>query len=103
MSVMEKILILSGTLWLSAIAFIVYAWLVQVRQQQILRYIAGRLDAIEKKLSPKNIVREKSDSPSQQSVKPSPETMITIDKNEPISKYETVNLPDEININFVDR
>ncbi|MBQ7413101.1 MAG: hypothetical protein IJV07_02355 [Alphaproteobacteria bacterium] len=104
MSFMEKILVLSGTLWLSAVGFIVYAWIVQARQQQILRYIAERLAAIDKKLSPTTEKRiSSSASSAEQLIKSTPETMITIDKNEPISKYETVNLPDEIDINFVDR
>jgi len=100
MSVMEKLIFLSGTLWLSAIAFIVYAWITQARQNAVLRYIARRLDSLEKRLK----APESDASQTQPPIKPNhPETSISIDKNEPLSKYETVTLPDEININFVDR
>ena len=91
MSFAEKIMILSGTLWLTALAFIVYAWMTQMRQRAILRYIARRLDGIEQALKPAKTLPRAT------------ETQITIDKNEPLSKYETVTLPDEIDINFVDR
>ena len=104
MSFMEKILVLSGTLWLSAVGLIVYTWIIQTRYQQILRYIAGRLADIDKKLSsPSEQSAGPLTSSPEQPPKSAPETLITIDKNEPISKYETVNLPDEIDINFVDR
>lgn len=107
MNVLEKLLILSGTLWLSALAFIVYTWIMQVRQQAVLRYIAYRLAGIDKSLKgltpavklPRASVEPTAEKPSA----PTPETVIAIDKNEPLSKYETVSLPDEADINFVDR
>jgi len=102
MSVMGKIMILSGTLWIFAVAFIVYAWIIQRRQQFLLRYIAARLKRIESLLEPPPAA-EVSDTPSGNKKPLKPKTSISIDKNEPLSKYETVTLPDEININFVDR
>ena len=101
MSVMEKMMILSGTLWVFAVAFIIYAWIIQNRQQLLLKYIAGRLKRIENLLQSSDTPSPKPASSPKKTAKP--ETSISIDKNEPLSKYETVTLPDEININFVDR
>jgi len=105
MSFTLKLLIISGVLWLPAIGFIIYAWRSHARQQLVLRYLAQRLAKIETLLMhalPPSL--EKDTSSSKKSDETShPETIITIDKNEPLSKYETVNLPDEIDINFVDR
>ena len=103
MSTMEKLMILSGTLWLCALAFIIYAWILQARQQAILRYIATRLRRIEQLLQPPVPSETPSTNPQPKKNTAKPETRITIDKNEPLSKYETVTLPDEIDINFVDR
>ena len=106
MSFTLKLLILSGVLWLSAISFIIYAWISYSRQRLVLRYIANRLTKIEALLTHPIPTKKTEEVPHSSSAKeplPSPETIITIDKNEPLSKYETVNLPDEININFVDR
>jgi len=102
MSVMEKMMILSGTLWVFAVAFIIYAWIIQNRQQLLLKYIAGRLKHIESLLQPVPQPQTPEPVPSHKKTA-KPETSISIDKNEPLSKYETVTLPDEININFVDR
>ena len=96
MSAVEKLLILSGTLWLVAIALAIYVWIMHARQRAILHYIAGRLAKIEQALTPpKPSARKSSDEAS-------PKTVITINKNEPLSKYEKVTLPDNIDINFVD-
>lgn len=113
MSLIEKLLVLSGTLWLSAIAFIVYTWIVQTRQQIVLRYIARALMQINRRLAdraPVDRAQPVSASPvptapasaagSAFVTPPPPETTMSIDKNEPLSKYENVALPDEININF---
>ena len=109
MSVMEKLLILSGTLWLSAIAFIAYAWILQARQRTILRYIASRLTKIEQMLATEEThqktVATKTVRPissKETNEEPAPNPIITINKNEPLSKYENVTLPDNIDINFVD-
>ena len=98
MSAVGKLLILSGTLWLLAIALIIYVWIMHARQQAILRYIAGRLTKIEQILSPK----KPTPTANKTGNEPTPKTVITINKNEPLSKYEKVTLPDNIDINFVD-
>ncbi|MBR6412378.1 MAG: hypothetical protein IKS41_04375 [Alphaproteobacteria bacterium] len=110
MTLSEKIILLSVTLWLSAIAFMAYAFIMQSRFQTILKTLYKKIDHLEKLLAhslkeadipPEPIKSIEPDPQSQK--KTAPETTIKIDKNEPLSKYETVTLPDEININFVDR
>ena len=108
MTLSEKIILLSVTLWLSAIAFIAYTFIVQARYQNILKVLFKKIDRLEKiLLSTKQgsiPVPELQGERAEKTLKKSvPETTIKIDKNEPLSKYETVTLPDEININFVDR
>ena len=103
MSITEKLMILSGTLWVCALVFIIYAWILQARQQAVLRYIAARLRRIEQLIQPTIPAETPSSEPEPKKPTTKPETRITIDKNEPLSKYETVTLPDEIDINFVDR
>ena len=105
MSLEEKMLIMLGTFWLTTIAFVIYLWFLQAKQQMILRYIAKKLSEIESivKKTKKTTVLEKSTT--EDGVEPEikkTETVVTISKNEPMSKYETVNLPDEAEIKFVD-
>ncbi len=99
MSFMEKMLVLSGTLWLTTIAFIVYMWVYQAKQQLVWRYIAQKLAEIEKNIK-QPLKQEKIQNEVPEIKKQ--ETVVTISKNEPMSKYETVNLPDEAEIKFVD-
>ena len=102
MSLIEKMVVLSGTLWLTIVAFVIYMWVLQAKQQLVWRYIAKKLAEIEKKINqtivPENILTEKN---VEHEIKQS-ETVVTISKNEPMSKYETVNLPDDAEIKFVD-
>lgn len=99
MSLTEKMFVLSGTLWLTVIAFIVYMWLSQAKQQLVWRYIAQKLSEIEK-----NLKQQKPQEKKQNEVpaEKKQDAVVTISKNEPMSKYETVNLPDEAEIKFVD-
>ena len=99
MSLTEQIFILIGTLWATIIAFIIYMWVLQNKQQLILRFIAQRLAEIEKHM-PKE--EQKKDKQEAKPFLKKQETVVTINKNEPMSKYETVNLPDEAEIKFVD-
>jgi len=106
MTLSEKIILLSATLWLSAIVFMAYTFIVQARLQTILKALFQKIDRLEKAFTPpKSIGESAPDTPAPKAQKgnKAPETTIKIDKNEPLSKYETVTLPDEININFVDR
>ena len=107
MTLSEKLILLSATLWLSAIAFMAYTFILQARFQTILKLLLKKIDRLEKTLSPGAVSQPPQPvqpTPSKTATqKSAPETTIKIDKNEPLSKYETVTLPDEININFVDR
>lgn len=103
MTLSEKIILLSATLWLSAIAFIVYTCIVEARFQKLFKALLYKIDRLEKALSVQPPPSNPISSPEKPTPKTKPETTIKIDKNEPLSKYETVTLPDEININFVDR
>ena len=101
MTLSEKIILLSATLWLSAIAFMAYTFIIEARFQKILKALYQKIDRLEKALTAPQVPTKTSvGTPPKKST---PETVIKIDKNEPLSKYETVTLPDEININFVDR
>ena len=108
MTLSEKIILLSATLWLTAIAFMAYTFILQSRFQTILKALWQKIDRIDRALSALNApISAPSNQPTKMAhpspKKETPETTIKIDKNEPLSKYETVTLPDEININFVDR
>ena len=89
MSLLEKWVILTGLFWISAIAFILYARYMLARQHAVLKLIAERLGRLEKRLQV-----QQPEAPS--------DTTLTINKDEPLSKYQKVHLPDEINIHFVD-
>lgn len=106
MSFMEKIVVLVGTLWLTTIGFIIYMWLLQAKQHLILRYIAKKLADIEKNTQPQSLEKTNTQKPEDEKAEEpeikKQETVVTINKNEPMSKYETVNLPDEAEIKFVD-
>ena len=97
MGIMEKLFVLSGTLWLSAIAFIIYAWVVQVRQQVVLYHIVRYLRHIDKMLQAKSEPKKNTLETEE-----TERTVMNIDKNEPLSKYKTVTLPDEVDVKFVD-
>ena len=97
MGMMEKLFVLSGTLWLSAVAFIIYTWVVQARQQVVLYNIVRYLRHIEKILNTKN-EPEKQVSETEEKER----TVVNIDKNEPLSNYKAVTLPDEVDVKFVD-
>jgi hypothetical protein len=101
MSFLEKILILVGTLWLTTIGFIIYMWILQTKQQLILRYIAKKLTDIEKNTQKQSTEKKETEKTKEPETRKQ-ETVVTISKNEPMSKYETVNLPDEAEIKFVD-
>lgn len=102
MSLMEKMFILSGMLWLTVIAFIIYMWVLQIKQQLIWRYMAKKLSEIEKNIKKQPVSKNIPTADNAEPEIKKPETVVTISKNELMSKYETVNLPDEAEIKFVD-
>ena len=98
MSDIEKILILAGTLWITAVGFIVFSWILEVKRQQALIFIAKRLISLEKKV---RRLSGESD-PTTTSVDKKDESVIDIPKTAPLSAYEAVTLPDDADIHFVD-
>jgi len=87
-------------IWIMAVGFIVYAYFYHEQQRKVLRYIAVKLSL----LSDKNTARptpavQQQDTPEQPQPAPH-KTKMTIDKNEPISKYESMTLPDEVDVTF---
>ena len=62
MSLTEQIFILIGTLWTTIIAFIIYMWVLQNKQQLILRFIAQRLAEIEKHMPKEDQKKDKQEA-----------------------------------------
>ena len=52
MSLSEKLILLSATLWLSAIAFMAYTFILEARFQKILKALFQKIDRLEKALTP---------------------------------------------------
>ncbi len=100
MSDIEKILILAATLWVTAIGFIIFSWVQQARQQQVIRFIALRLAALEKRLRGTDIQTETT-QPEDIGLTPVRE-IVDIPKDAPIAAYESLTLPDAADIHFVD-
>lgn len=71
------------------LAFAVVFWRLVNRQQAIIRRLSARVAALEKVVMPR--------------VKKPVQTAIAITKDEPISKYKAVTLPDDIQISFIDK
>lgn len=87
------ILFLFAMLWAGAISFILWAWHAQRRQQALARHFYKRLERIEALLA------RPAPSAAQQEAEPT----LEINTNEPLARYKSVTLPDEIDINFVER
>ncbi len=107
MSDIEKVFILAATLWVTAVGFIIFSWLLEVRRQQALVFIARRLESIDKRLrrltgevrpERKASVEQSADSAEAQTAIP----VVDIPKNMPLSAYESVTLPDNAAVHFVD-
>lgn len=81
--------ILAITMWIGYVVFVVFSWKMMMRQNQVFSYILARLDKMDEYLSarPKNVQ----------------ETSLSITKDEPLSKYQDVTLPDGIDISFVEK
>ncbi len=85
---------LAISLWLGAIWFASFAVRILKRQDALYRSIAGRLGVLERALGE---AVQKSDAIRESLAQ------ISIPVNEPIAKYESVTLPDDANIRFVEK
>ncbi len=83
------IFVLIIALWFITVVLTVCLWQWLQKQRLFMRYLVSRFDRLEEKIS----VLEA----------PVFETKLSIQKDEPISKYESVTLPDDIDIDFVER
>jgi uncharacterized membrane protein len=75
--------------WVLSVAFIIFSWISLLEQRRVYKSIYARLDKIAEALKIYT--------------KPVRATTVSIVKDEPISKYEDVTLPDDVNINFVEK
>ncbi len=96
--ILWEIGILAFLLWVLAVGFILFSGVLFYRQQLILRHIFQRLKTLEKMMIQMSElpVRQENNVKSQQS-------HLSIMKDEPISKYETMTLPDDVQVSFVEK
>ena len=100
--ILWEIGILAFLLWVLAVGFIVFSGVLFYRQQLVFRHILKRLQHLEV------MVGQSMTQPTEQ---PQPiktpqktqETHLSIMKDEPISKYESMTLPDDVHISFVEK
>lgn len=103
-SIFIWLLILFCALWTVAMSFLVFSFLTLKRYQKMMRFIAVRLEGIERRL-PLSPSLPKTDTPSK---KKTPDAtadetkQFVISKDEPLSKYADVSLPESVRIDFVD-
>ncbi len=83
--------ILACSMWIGCVVFILFSWKTTVRQNRLFACILARLDKMEAYLS---------EVATQKNVQ---ETSLAIAKDEPLSKYRDVTLPDDIDISFVEK
>ncbi len=83
---------LTGVLWISAMALIIFTIFFVYRQSLILRYLVSKINKIE------NLLKQMREQPKETRI-----THVSIQKDEPLSKYETVTLPDDAKIDFVEK
>ncbi len=83
---------LTGVLWISAMSLVIFTIFFVYRQSLILRYLVSKINKIE------NLLKQVSEQPKETTI-----THVSIQKDEPLSKYETVTLPDDAKIDFVEK
>ena len=92
--ILWEIGILALLLWALAVGFVVFSGILFYRQQVVFRHILGRLKKMDEALA--------SSVPSMTSQNVT-QSRLSIMKDEPISKYETVTLPDNVQVSFVEK
>lgn len=84
--------LLAFSIWIMAVILILFSAYQQRRYYQLFQFIMARLDKMEERFfSLENQVRVPH------------ETSLSIQKDEPMAKYKNVTLPDDIDINFVEK
>lgn len=89
--VLWSIGVLAALLWALAIGFIVFSWVMLNRQLEVFRHILARLERLDDAL-----LGRRANMPKQK-------TALSIPKDEPIKKYASVSLPDDVEISFVEK
>lgn len=84
-------IILTVSMWIACVTFILFSWKMTIRQNKMFSYILMRLDRLGS-LKTDDSFKEKSQ-----------EISLSIAKDEPLSKYQDVTLPDDIDISFIER
>lgn len=100
MSDIEKIFILAATLWVTAVGFIIFSWMLEVKRQQVLLFIAKRLTSLDRRIQHLSVKLGEPDVNTKH--QKDTDTIINIPKNAPLSAYESVTLPDNTSIHFID-
>lgn len=91
--VLWEIGILAFLLWLAAVGFVIFSGILFYRQQTVFHHIMMRLNRLEQMVT----------VPKQNTPAMKPKTHLSILKDEPIAKYESVSLPDDVQISFVEK
>lgn len=89
-TILWEVGILVALLWLICFAFTVFSFIVLRRQQIVFEHIAARLERLDEAL----LGGKK---------KQAAQVQVSIPKDEKISKYESVSLPDDVQISFVEK
>ena len=100
--ILWEIGILAFVLWVLAVGFILFSGILFYRQQLIFRHILKRLKTLEMMLGQGSIQPVIQPEAIQTPSKPQ-ETHLSIMKNEPISKYESMTLPENVHVSFVEK
>ena len=104
--ILWEIGILAFLLWVLAVGFIVFSGILFYRQQLIFRHILKRLQHLEIMVGQPIVQQTAPLSEQSQPIKTTQktqETRLSIMKDEPISKYESMTLPDDVHISFVEK
>lgn len=88
---MRDMILLAGSLWIIAIGFMVFSWVMMCRSHVVLSELRRRLRAVEQKVDAVLHVEQKS-------IK----KIISINKSEIVGPYKSAALPDEVHVDFVD-
>lgn len=89
-TILWEVGILAFILWLVSIVFVVFSFILLRRQHVVFKHIVMRLERLDEAiLAQKKELAQK--------------TRVSIPKDELISKYESVSLPDDVQISFVEK
>lgn len=98
-----ELMILITGVWLIAILFFIYGWVLIKKQKQMLHDFYQFLATQSPLQETPPFQHNEQDEPDEQEETPEPEPIhIEISKEEPISKYENMNPQNPVDISFID-